>query len=276
MSHQCCHWCGIKPRQWLAKGQTAGRSCLHQSHWAAGSGKAKMKNLRLWYETSAWVSTSTTSTCFSKGSVRGRWVFKQSTSAVKYTVAFLSIQDEKVTQPFVSQSPETSHEPGLWENRLLQAAGSVLLSYHTFSLRLLWLTISSCLRPVFLCSWKMPSQSLMLMPTPQCFCEIVTWCVFGNHNGRCGCMRSPFCRACKTHDVLLSMVDLKTAMCLLGPVWFGQDFNNFRFMPVFLWEQMFPKNSSLPNLWSHCVGWTQAKSKMVAVHPLNFKYFVSN
>lgn len=47
MSHQCCLWCGIKPRQWLGKGQTAQRSCLHQSHWAAGSGKAKMKNLRL-------------------------------------------------------------------------------------------------------------------------------------------------------------------------------------------------------------------------------------
>ena len=48
-----------------------------------------------------------------------------------------------------------TYQKCLWQNQLLQGAGSIQLSFHTFWHRLPWLAISSCLQPVFCCCFLM-------------------------------------------------------------------------------------------------------------------------
>ena len=90
------------------------------------------------------------------------------------------------------------------------------LSFHTFWHWPPWPAISS---PVF--SWGffvcfLTKNALTFSDVDTCsamFClfvfEIETWYAFGSHIGHCGHTKSPFCRACKTHDVFLARMDLK-------------------------------------------------------------------
>ena len=83
------------------------------------------------------------------------------------------------------------------------------LYYHTFWHWLLWPAISSCLQPVFVVvfGWKMPPDSLVLMPAPQYFFWEIGTHAFSNHIGHCGCIKVLFAELAK--HVLLLRIDLK-------------------------------------------------------------------